>query len=371
MARLTTTVLTIHLFFLSGCAGREDTSQSRETAQADAIAVHVDPTVELVATIYRLADVHPFNTQLLPSYIRDVEEHFGPFRDHPTVRVVQELGRNQGITGSAPMALAVYLTWPNLEGKVPLSTLPPDLDPRWTPETVATFREAVRTFAEDTRFMEFFAEHGDYYRRSEESLLNSLEGHSLIAWLQDYFGEDSDHYILIVGMQIGNGNYGLSTTLQDGSREFISVVGANSPSLFRKTPTFSDWWFIPTVVHEFAHSFVNPVVHSNGAVLQDVGERLYPHLREELWPLGYRSWQTLCDEYLVRATVNRYLENRGEREKLRRRIEADLDQGFAGITRFSDALAEYEANRELYPDLDSFLPRVVQCFEEILREMEG
>jgi len=188
------------------------------------------------------------------------------------------------------MALAVYLTWPNLEGKVPIPPLPTDLDPRWTPETVNAFRNALRAFAAHTCFIEFFyAGHRDYHDRSLKSLLSSLEGHPIIPWLKSYFGQESEHYVILVGMQIGSGNYGMSTTLEDGSREFISVIGASSPSLFRETPRFSNWWFVPTVIHEFAHSFVNPLVDSNEYILRDVAERLYPYHRDKLAPQGCAS----------------------------------------------------------------------------------
>lgn len=371
MFRVGETLLTACLGVLCACTGAQEVQSGAEAAVADSIVVYVDPTVELISTVYRLADVHPFNTRSLPSYIADVEEYFGPHRNHRAISAVKDLGQSHSINGSAPMALALYLTWPNLDGKVPIPPLPGDLDPRWTPETVALFRDALRAFAADTRFMEFFADHRDYYDRSVESLLSSLKGHPIIPWLKDYFGQESEHYLIVVGMQIGHGNYGLSTTLNDGSREFFSVIGASSPPLFRKIPRFSHWWFVPTVVHEFAHSFVNPVVDSNEDLLREVTERLYPYHREKLSPQGYRTWRTLSYEYLVRASVLRYLEDQGNLKDVRRRIKVDEEQGFTGITLLAEAFKEYEANRDLYPTFDAFLPRIVGCFEEILQSLEG
>lgn len=371
MIHVSETLPMICLGILGACTGPEDVRSDFDGAVADSIVAYVDPTVELLSTVYRLADVHPYNTQFFPSYIADIQEHFGPFRDHRAIEMVRDLGEEYRINGSAPMALAVYLTWPDLEGKVPIPPLPADLDPRWTSETIAAFREALLDFATDTRFAEFYADHREYYDRSVESLLSSLEGHPIIPWLKEYFGQESEHYVIVVGMQIGNGNYGLSTTLEDGSREFISVIGASSPSPLREVPRFSQWWFVPTVVHEFAHSFVNPVVDSNEDLLRDVAERLYPSHRERLSPLGYRTWRTLSYEYLVRASVIRYLEDQGNPRDVRRRIEIDEEQGFTGITLIAEAFQEYEANRELYPTLDAFIPRIVKCFEEILQGVEG
>lgn len=107
-----------------------------------AIPVSVDPAVELISTIYRLAGLSQYMVNHLPPYIDDVEERFNPWRAHRAVSLAQELWENHRITGSAPVARAIFLTPPpELNGRVPLSPLPQDLDPRWTPETVSAFLE--------------------------------------------------------------------------------------------------------------------------------------------------------------------------------------------------------------------------------------
>lgn len=332
------------------------------------IPVYVDPAVELICTVYRLAGLNQYTTDDLPPYIDDVEERFGPWRDHRAVALAQDLWGNHRITGSAPVALAIYLTPPpELEGRVPFSPLPVDLDPRWTPETVSAFMEAVRGFSVDADFMEFFSSQEEYYRRSVENLNDALVNQDLIGWLQDFFGQEPDGYTIIVGMQTGYGNYGLSRILPDGSQEFVSIMGASLPSWFGGIPRFTAWWVIPTIVHEFAHSFVNPFVFENGEALRPISERLFPSHREQMMSQGYSTWAHLAFEYLVRASVNQYLQDRGDREGLARRFEADLDQGFPGIHLLTERLDEYQADRDRYSTLTEFLPRIVDCFEEIYR----
>jgi hypothetical protein len=336
-----------------------------------AIPVYVDPAVELICTIYRLAGLNQYITHELPPYIDDVEERFGPWRNHRAVALAQDLWERHRITGSAPVALAIYLTPPpELEGMIPLSPLPADLDPRWTPETVSTFLEAAREFSVDTDFMEFFSSQEDYYRRSVANLDDALADQDITGWLQAFFGREPGGYTVIVGMQTGYGNYGLSRIRTDGSHEFVSVMGASSPSLFGGIPRFTAWWVIPTIVHEFAHSFVNPFVFENEEALRPISERLFPSHREQMMSQGYSTWAHLAFEYLVRASVNQYLQDRGDQEALARRLEADVDQGFPGIHLLTERLDEYQANRDRYPTLTEFLPRIVDCFEEIHRTFE-
>jgi hypothetical protein len=285
--------------------------------------------------------------------------------------VARDLWENHRITGSAPVALAIYLLPPpELEGRIPLSPLPADLDPRWTPETVSAFLEAAREFSMDADFMEFFSSQKEYYRRSVENLNDALVDQDITGWLQDFFGQKPDGYTIIVGMQTGHGNYGLSRILTDESQEFVSVMGASSRSRFGGVPQFTAWRVIPTIVHEFAHSFVNPFVFENEQALRPISERLFPSHRTQMMSQGYSTWAHLAFEYLVRASVNRYLQDRGDREGLARRFEADLDQGFPGIHLLTERLGEYQANRDRYPTLTEFLPRIVGCFEEIYRTLQ-
>ena len=342
-----------------------------DRAAAKTVPISVDPAVELVCVIYRLAEMPQYDVNALPRYIRKIEEHFGPHRDHPAVALAREFRQSYRINGSAPMALAVYLTAPpELNGRVPLSPRPEDLDPRWTEEAIARFREAARAFSRDTRFQEFWDGHEELYARSEKALKESLEGHEITPWLQDFFDVKADAYTVIVGMQIGRGNYGMRRTREDGSAEFLSIIGASSPSRWSGVPRFDESWLIRTVVHEFAHPFVNPIVHGNEELLKEVGEKLHAHLKDHMMRQGYSTWQHLWHEYLVRAVVLRHLHHSGGEAGIPKLIEKDELQGFPKTELLAAALAEYEADRKNYPTLDHFLPRAVDCLEEILRSLE-
>lgn len=381
--QLSSLLLILPLSLAQACGAAAETAppgaaQSSDPAPADggspgvkAIPVSVEPAVELVCVMYRLAEIRQYEVNALPRYIRKIEEHFGPHRDHPAIALVKELYTGHRINGSAPMALAVYLTAPpELEGRIPLSPSPEDLDPRWSEETIARFQEAARAFSKDTGFPEFWAANEELYARSEKALKESLEGHEITPWLQEYFGEKADAYTVIVGMQIGRGNYGMRRTREDGSAEFLSIIGASSPSRWSGVPRFDRSWLIRTVVHEFAHPFVNPFVDANEELLREVGEKLHAHLADHMMRQGYSTWQHVWYEYLVRAVVLRYLHQSGGEAEIPKLIEKNELQGFPKTELLAAALAEYEADREQYPTMDRFLPRAVECLEEILQSID-
>ena len=60
-----------------------------EKPAAPHVTVSVDPRVELMSILFRLAGNPEYNQGRVPSYVQDVESHFGRFRDHPVVKLAK------------------------------------------------------------------------------------------------------------------------------------------------------------------------------------------------------------------------------------------------------------------------------------------
>ena len=328
------------------------------------IDIRVEPAVELFCVIYRLAQMDQYTVNKLPKYVKKIEEHFGSFANHPAVDMAVSLRANNRINGSAPMALAVYLNPPpQLIPRNDLNPLPHDLDPRWKPDIINEFIDAARLFAKDTRFMDFYNSQLELYSKSVQSLTESLREEDLLTWFTNYFGYQPGKYSIVVGMQTGNGNYGLQITNMDGVHEYISIIGANSPSFWDGIPRFSFWWFIPTVVHEFCHSYINPLVDKYDNLFRESGESMYPYHEAKLRPLGYSSYQIMMHEYLVRACTIRYLYSKQKFKQIDKRLEIDEEQGFPIIRGLVDLLEEFESNRVQYKTLEEFIPEIADYFD--------
>ena len=83
--------------------------------------IGVDARIELMSTIYRLADVAEYNSQeSMGIYANEVEDYFAKFDKHIAIRYVVKIGRGYGY--DKPMKLAVHLTDPPiLEERVAFS----------------------------------------------------------------------------------------------------------------------------------------------------------------------------------------------------------------------------------------------------------
>lgn len=329
------------------------------------IKARVDPTIELFCTIHRLAKTGQDDTQELPNYIRDIEGYFAPFQNHRAVNMVKKLWETHKINISALSTLVVYLgDPPELIPLNKLDPLPAELDSRWPADVIPEFIEAAREFSRDSEYMVFFDSQKQLFDCSIMNLYESINDTNLGEWFGNYFNYVPDNYTIIVGMQTGFGNYGASITRMDGTNDFYSIIGAHSPFFWNGIPRFSSTRVIPVVVHEFCHPYINPLVAQHIERLQEAGEALYSFSKAELARIGCLAWNHMMNEYIVRACVIRYLYGKGNREEVEKQIHSDESQGFIGIRALADLFEEYENNRDKYPNMDSFFPRIAMYLEQ-------
>ena len=323
------------------------------------LEIRVDPAWELLCTIHRLAETGVDEPRDLPQYINAIEDEFEPFKDHRAVRTAKRLWETHRINLSALSTLAVYFdSPPGLTARNSMDPLPSELDSRWTADVIPEFIAAAREFAVDAGYMDFFNSQQPFFDLSVQNLAEALDKENMLAWFQDYYGYIPDNYTVIVGMQTGVGNYGASITRGDGSKGFFSIIGGHSPSWRSGVPTFSKKRVIPIVVHEFCHPYINPLIARHGNLLEKPGKMLFSASEEKLARTGTHAWNHMMNEYVVRACVIRYFYSRNQWIAAWRQLRRDRKAGYAAIGDLVDFFEEYEENRDKYPDMDSFMPRL-------------
>jgi 3'-phosphoadenosine 5'-phosphosulfate sulfotransferase len=88
-------------------------------------------------------------------------------------------------------------------------------------------------------------------------------------------------------------------------------------------------------------------------------------MKERMARSGYPHWDICVDEHVVRA-INIRLNAMGISEaEAQRLLESDLRAGFTYVTHLTERLKEYEDNRDAYPTLGHFFPRIVELFAEM------
>ena len=329
------------------------------------IAVRVDSRVELMSIIFRLAGNSEYNQPNSKSpYSEEVEAHFDKYRDHAVVKAARSLRRWRGVSYDAVMSMAIHITdTEELKERVPFDKKPPRLEKRWTVGGARDFLEKARDFVKQTEFNKFVAEHEELYAAAAERLQKRIDERSYIDWFDSYFGaRPGAKFIAIAGLLNGQGNYGVGIRFLDDTEEITPVLGmyefddAGVPIINGDISSL--------VVHEFCHSYTNPLIDKHADALEKAGRTLFSHVSAVMEQQAYGDWKAMLYESLDRACMVRYhIANDGPAAG-ERSVQYNEGRGFKWTGELSKVLAEYEKDRDRYATLNDFMPKVVAFFDE-------
>ncbi|MFC1637051.1 DUF4932 domain-containing protein [Planctomycetota bacterium] len=351
------------LIGLSSHVGAVDSPLSNNGSSA-AIKIEVDPRVELVGIVFRLAGNYEFNQGRIRSYVRDIERHFGDFDDHPAVKLAARLRSTRRMSCDGPMSLAVHIDR-DFRPRKTFEQWPWGLDGRWKKQETIEFLEQLRQFAAETKFDEFYKAHSALYETGIRSCQAVMAQHDLQTWLDEFFGvEEMGDLRLVLGFLNGPSNYGPRFTAGK-IHEKYAIIDMPLPDA-EGNPVFHPRK-LETAAHEFCHSFANPVVDKYMEQLQPAGEKLYAAKAPLMKRIGYQNWRSLMYESAVRACVTSYIRNSFEPEHLQNYLDIEAGCGFVWIKELSNLLQTYETNRNKYSTFESFFPEFVTFLNEYIK----
>ncbi len=355
------TLIMVFSFGLPSAVDAIDNPLPKNRLNPSVIEIKVDPRVELIGIVFRLAGNYEFNQGRIRPYVRDIERHFGDFDDHPAVKFAARLRSTRRMSCDGPMSLAIYID----RDYYPLKTFeqwPWGLDGRWKKQETAEFLELLRQFAAETKFNEFFEAHSTLYETGIRSCQAVMAQYDLQTWLGKFFGvEEMGELKMVLGFLNGPNNYGPRFT-NGQTREKYAIIGMQLPDadgnpIFRPRK-------LEIVAHEFCHSFANPVVDKYIEQLRLAGEKLYGAKAPAMKRLGYQNWQSLMYESTVRACVASYIRNSFEPEYLQNYLNKEASLGFVWTEDLGNLLKTYQSNRDKYPTFKSFFPEFITFLNE-------
>jgi len=163
----------------------------------------------------------------------------------------------------------------------------------------------------------------------------------------------------------GGGSYGPRVILPDSSETAHAIMGVSSFDN-SDNPVFDKASYLPTLIHEFNHSFVNHLITENQKAFENAGSVILPVVRARMHREGYDRSETMLMEALVRASVIRYLKvHDTDTTVAYKELQIQLSKGFVWIGQLVDLLGTYEANRKMYPTLESFMPQIITFYDRI------
>lgn len=337
-----------------------------QLSHARQLTPSVDKRIEMLSIISRLAGYEEYSSGDAEKYVAAIHAHFDAYKEDSLIRYAGTVREKLGIGFDAVMSFAI-----NLKQKGQKFSLLPNwrqgIDKRWTPEAAIEYLRLLNRFYKTAKAATFFSQQKPYYEKVITAFGQVLARFNQ-SWYQEYYGiAPKDKFTILVGCGNGGGNYGPSVELKDKTHQVYAIMGSWS---FDKegNPVFKEQSYLPTVIHEFNHSFINPLLtrYENNTGLQKSMQTLFDTMRTEMEQQAYRNWHTVLNESLVRASVVRYLmkNNPGDQSIAEEEIILQLNRGFLWMRDLVTLLGEYENNRGQYPAFDAFYPTVIDFFHK-------
>lgn len=326
-------------------------------------APSVDKRIELLSIVFRLAGNWEYNDDQYKSYIADIHQHFDPYSEHELIAFARKLRDNNGVSFDAVMKMAIHLSPPpELNPVVPFTEDIPER--RWGKDPAIKFVKLLQQFYADARCDAFFAAHEQLYKTVPERF-NKVYRALDITWYQQYYGvQPNGRLIVVLGLGNGCGNYGPKIIWPDGREDNYAIMGI-CPLDSLGDPEYNTDNNLPTLIHEFNHSYVNHLTDQYKPEFQSSGEKLYGIVKERMRRQAYGNWQTMLNEALVRASVVRYYLNHDSDTGVAiAKMITEFNNGFFWINDLVNCLGDYEANRTKYPTLESYMPVLVDFYNK-------
>lgn len=340
-------------------------------AFAQAPVTGVDQRIELLTIVYRLAGNPEYNQCRVPRYAAAIDAWFAPHREHPTIQLARQIRNARGVGFDAVMSMAVHLTSAEDPREREAFDSPnSSLESRWNGAAHGRpFVESLRSFVADANVAGFFASQQALYDTANARIAQVLRQEVDLAWFARFFGvPPQEGFRLVPGLCNGGGSYGPAFRQPDGRREVYAIIGV--------AQTDRDGWprasgFGATVVHEFNHSFVNPLLGAHRAQFEAAGPDVLRPVSVAMRNQAYGSWATVLNESVVRAAAARYaLAHHGD-SAARAEIGREHSRSFLWTGELFNQLGYYEAHRDSFPTLASFVPRLAAWWRDLAPRVAG
>ena len=312
--------------------------------------IKVYKSVELVSLLMRLTGYSWVYGGEFTDYQRSLSSTFEEFYDHPAVEYARYLRQSRGLDFDAPMWLALYI-----EQEDGLFQLKEDAafwyeDDRWTPENAKTFIELMNDFYIESNFADFFEEHIPYFEEHTGRMMDELWSKINFDWFYQFgFGPE---YLRITLYPSGSQG-GFGPTIHGVSYAVLPV-----------TYYYGDW--LEFAIHEFAHSFANPIAELWYEESEKFRRLSYDSVDLVNMPF-YGTSITMAREYVTRAYTILYMVKNHD-ANLFHLLLAEIVGGFPYIETVYAMITDHEPI--ITPDTDLLALIFGEDLEYTLREKE-
>jgi len=325
------------------------------------LRVMADERMELL-TIVQYLSGYPILTQAPLQYKRDIDVYFRDFKEHKAVLLNKTIYR-RFFAFDAPPTYIYHHSFPDFRQIA--SFTKEDMEGyqfEANSDTLHMLLQEFRNFYEASHFQVFFTAHQHFYDSLTAPVIRKLEATNVIPVMEKHYGNGKKEYNIVLAPLMNDGGYGLEINTKAGQLLY-AIIGPLQDS--KDFPVFDiENLLSEYVIHEFSHSFTNPLIVKNMALLEADSCLLRP-IRKDMKEQGYGSWAGCLYEHFVRANEIVLTEQLFGRQKADSVYSAMIDEGkWIYLEGLVPIIRQYAADRSQYKTLDAVMPLVVQYFRQ-------
>ena len=300
--------------------------------------------------------------------MRQSSRQFSPALQHPIFRTYQRLEDSLG-TGTYLLGL-YYSEVPHARRYANLPTvftkaISPDHDS--VMREIDNFFEQLNRFYKDINFDQFLADNAHVYREAKIEINRNLPESAFISTMERYYGVDKRSYNLIIN-PFFQSRWGMGwEVLTNKGLDIYNIASPFNKAVLARngriiSPGFDNREEIRRLsVHEFGHSFVNPVADLPKYRVQiEQFNNLYAPIKGQE---QYDNWHTQFCEYVVRAGEVRIA--LAMNDPTAAKATETRNTKWHYLSHFTNQLERYERNRAKYPTFEAFFPDLITSLDAL------
>ena len=349
------------LTLLTGCSKKAELTPVEIKPivyQTDNITVKVDPKLELLLIALRLAEVEPFSYnyygQDYSQFVDGVDKLFEKQKEHPFVKEIKSRSKNYKDNYRSALAITQYISDDMTQMTIKQKEMPKELESFWKGINLKTFIAQFNDFANTSNYARIWILYEPHLKRQaiaeQDYQTSNIKG---IEWISKYFfAPDSKPEILLYSSTLTAGYYyALPLTTKDNTTVITQIAGAYLPK-------DNDWNYYNSTLNITA-SYVYALIEKHWDLLSEDLTRFTKKIYEE------NQFTDKVTDTIVKAnnsTVFAIVFSLDfDLAKDNEEIGTAIKNAIVTNYLYKEpekliALADYyQANRDTYPDFESFL----------------
>jgi hypothetical protein len=328
-------------------------------------SVACDLRYELVAIMGRLAGYGYFNGRggRQSAYAAQVDAHFSAFKEHPAVKALAWLRENRGFYEWYLLTFGVRLSdVATLNETLPLEAPNWDAAATWTLEDLSDFREKLRDFVVESDLCGFLGRNIDRYAEAARRLRANVDDAKFGNWIRRFLGTEGQLQVILVSALLAQGRrMAAINEFSDGRIELFGFLGPYGDIDELGIPSYGSKLEFQ-IVEMFCRMRIYAEVSIHEPSLRSASEETFA----ATWPdvtLDLNQWHSMMSQALMMAMFSQFIRRNSVEISVRQLMHRFHDNHLAFWRQpLAELFEEFEDNRELYPKLGDFMPRVTAFF---------